>query len=362
MTEIALVKHSDNIQQLIDLFRASFGHKMSEKLWTWKYIQNPLSSDKIEVVVAKENGKIIGARPFMLAEMWLEDKKVRVAQHCDTMVHPKHQRKGIFNKMGKFAIQHLREQGFALSYGFPNLLSRHGFLRQGYRKVARIEVIFKVVNSRRLISSRLKNKFLAKSVSVLYDRILDRSKWTVSKESKAFKVEVFDKVNKEVADVFNLRSKFVIDLVRSENFLRWRFDSHPEHNYKYILAKKNNQLMGYAIISSQEQVDGILYGLIVDHKVRNSDIACYQSLINRSLLDLKKQNCDGIIICTLGEPELEEVLLENFGFKSSVQFPYERLFTYSYMDAIQIDEKLTNKASIYDEKNWRVTYAFHDVT
>ena len=120
--------------------------------------------------------------------------------------------------------------------------------------------------------------------------------------------------------------------------------------------------MGFAIISSQEQVDGIVHGLIVDHKVRNSDIACYQSLINRSFLELKKQNCDIIIIWTVGESELKKVLLENFGFKSSVQFPYEKLFGYSYMDAIQIDEKLTNKVNIYDEKAWRVTYAFHDIT
>ena len=77
MTEIALVRHSDNIHPLTELFRASFGHERSEKLWTWKYLQNPLSSDETEVVVAKENGNIIGVRPFMLAEMWLEDEKVK---------------------------------------------------------------------------------------------------------------------------------------------------------------------------------------------------------------------------------------------------------------------------------------------
>ena len=359
MTEIELVQHSDIIQQLTELYSASFAHGISEKFWRWKYIENPLSSDKI--VVALENGEIVGARPFMLAEMWLEDKKVKAALHCDTMVHPKHQRKGIFSKMGKFAIQHLREQGFALSYGFPNLLSRSGFIKQGYRKVAGIEIIFKLVNSRKLISSRFKNRVFGKTASFLYDRFLNWGNRVLSPESEDVEIEVVDEVNKEVVDVFDLRGESVIDFVRSENFLRWRFDSHPEYRYKYILAKKNNQLMGCTVISSQEKGDGLVEGFIVDHKFRNPDIASYQALIDRSFLELEKQNCDIINIWTWGEPELKKVLLEKFGCKSSVKFPYNRLTTNSYMDAIQIAKELPIKTNIYNEKNWRVTYAFHDV-
>ena len=91
MIEIKLVKHQEQKGQLLDLFQASFGHDRPAELWDWRYIQNPLATPDTELVVALDNGKIVGARPFRLAQMWLGDEKVMAAQHCDTMVHPDHE-------------------------------------------------------------------------------------------------------------------------------------------------------------------------------------------------------------------------------------------------------------------------------
>ena len=99
MVDIALVKHSDKIEQLLDLFCESFGKKMSRELWTWKYLRNPLNSADVEVIVALDNDKVVGARPFMLAEMWLGNEMVRAALGSDLMVHPEHQGRGIFQRM-----------------------------------------------------------------------------------------------------------------------------------------------------------------------------------------------------------------------------------------------------------------------
>lgn len=131
MVEIKLAKHSAEKRKLLDLFQASFGQVMSTELWDWKYLQNPLASADAEVIVAMDNGRIVGARPFWFAEIWLGNKRVKTAQHCDTMVHPDYQGKGIFNRMGRFAIQHLKDNGYALSYGFPAPISRPGFFVTG---------------------------------------------------------------------------------------------------------------------------------------------------------------------------------------------------------------------------------------
>ena len=55
-----------------------------------------------------------------------------------------------------------------------------------------------------------------------------------------------------------------------------------------------------------------------------------------------------------------EELLKHFGFKSSVKFPYNRMFSYAYLEAMLIDEKLAEGVDIYDESNWRVTHAYAD--
>jgi len=360
MVEIRLVKHLEEKGQLLDLFRVSFGQNMSAEIWNWRYLQNPLASADPEVVVALDNGSIVGARPFLLTEMWLANEKVKAAQHCDTMVHPQYQRKGIFNRMGKFAIQYLRENGFALSYGFPGRPSRPGFLRQGWRTVAPTEIMFRAVHPQKLISHKLKSRLLGNGLGFFYDRLLNTKVTETFQPSSAFQVEVFDQFTKELKEVDTLRDELVIDLVRSEAYLRWRFDWHPEHSYKYILAKRDEKLWGYAVVSIQEKASGTVYGIITDYLVKNRDIACFQVLIKRCLNELEESECDIIVILAFSEPKFREQLFKHFGFKSSFKFPYSKVFDSGYFDAILIDERVAERLNIYDKENWRVTYAYQE--
>jgi predicted N-acetyltransferase YhbS len=361
MVEVRLVKHSQEKGQLLDLFQASFGHNRPAELWDWKYIQNPFAPPDPEVIVALDKGRIVGARPFRLAELWLGNAKVRAAQHGDTMVHPEYQGKGIFNQMGQFSMEYLKENGYALSYGLPNPKSRPGFLKQGYRIVVPIEAMFRPINPQRLISYRLRNSVLGGGLGFLYDKFLNTKPRETSQPSAPFRVEVFDQFNEELKAIDTLRDESLIDLVRSESYLRWLFDQRPNRDYKYVVAKRDQTLCGYAVVSAQEHNSGLVYGYIVDHLVRDRDIACFQSLINRSLDELEKSGCDIVIIWAPGEPALREELVKHLGFKSSLGSPYNRFSGHDYLDAIMIDEQVAAGVNIYDKDNWRVTYAYSDV-
>ncbi len=60
MIEIRLAKHFEEKEKLLNLFQASFGFSISMEHWDWKHLQNPLASSDPEVIVAVDNGKIIG--------------------------------------------------------------------------------------------------------------------------------------------------------------------------------------------------------------------------------------------------------------------------------------------------------------
>ena len=358
MIEIKLVKHQEQKGQLLDLFQASFGHDRPAELWDWRYIQNPLATPDTELVVALDNGKIVGARPFRLAQMWLGDEKVMAAQHCDTMVHPDHQRKGIFNQMGQFSMEYLKENGYALSYGFPNRNSRQGFLQQGYRIVVPRESIFRPINPQKLISYRLGNKVLGTGLGFFYDKVLNIKPRRPLKLASYFQLEVFDQFNEELKEIDTLRNKSLIELVRSESHLRWRFDRRPNRDYRYVVAKRDQTLSGYAVVSAQKQNSGLVHGYLVDYLIKDRDIACFQALVNRSLDELEEWGCDIAFIWAPGEPVLREELLKHLGFKSPFMFPYNRFPGHGYLDAIRIDEQAAAGVNIYDKENWRVTYAY----
>jgi GNAT superfamily N-acetyltransferase len=173
------------------LFELTFGSKNGADYWKWQYIQNPLTEYIPEVTVAVDGTKIVGIRPFMLHELWLGDKKILAAQHCDTLVHPDYRRQGIFNRMGKFALQYLVEHNCALSFGFPGPMSRKGFASQGYRKIMDTEILFHITNPVRVIESKFKKS---------------------KTEFNDYHVEVHDRYTTEMSILDSFRKKNTIDI------------------------------------------------------------------------------------------------------------------------------------------------------
>lgn len=360
MVDVQLVKYKQAEVELLELFRLSFGHDMTPQLWNWRHAENYISPPDSEVIVAVDNGKIVGARPFLFTEMWLVDKKVVAAQHVDTMVHPEYQGQGLFSLMGKFSLRYLQENGYALSYGFPNQLSAPGFLRQGYRIIGPTEIMFQLLRPRNILSRKLRNRALGNLVGFLYDKLLVRKPKKLSGLSDSLEVFVSDKFTEDFKDVDTLRDESKIDLVRSESFLRWRFDGHPDFSYKYIGVKKEGRLSGYAVISSRREEGSFKQGLLVDYLVKDNDATCFRLLLDRCLAELRELECDYAYVWSVSKSNPIRELFRRSGFNSSLSFFYKRLYPYGHLDAILIQDRMADHIDIYDKENWRVSYAFSD--
>ena len=142
MVQVKLVKHKDEIDELVDLFQKSFGHGMSAELWKWKYISSPMATNNPEIVVAIDNGNIIGARPTSVKKMWIGDKKVTTRQGSDLMVHPAYRGKGVRNKMEEVFSKYIQDKGYYFTYGFPNLAALRGNLKRGWRLISKKETLY----------------------------------------------------------------------------------------------------------------------------------------------------------------------------------------------------------------------------
>jgi hypothetical protein len=343
MIEIRPVKHEDEIEQLTALFNLVFKIKRPLKViaesWRWKYLRHPRSGELPEVVVALDGSKVVGARPFMLNELWVGDKKVLAAQHCDTMVHPDYRRLGIFNRMGEFSKRYLAEHGCGLSYGFPGPMSRKGFASQGYRRMMDTEVLLRPVNPVAGIVARFRRD-------------------TAEGSSHGWQTEVFDRYPVELDELDSLRNPAVIDMVRSGANLRWRFDANPNTGYRYILAKTSGRLAGYAVISEQRQHGGIRAGLLVDFLVKENYPECFTALATRAMREFACASCHVAATWAFSDPEFRNILARKFRFGSSTRFPYKRFVSPGYMDVLRVDENIASPEYIYDPANWRVTYAY----
>ena len=343
LIEIRAIKHTDAIEQLTNLFVLVFKFKTPPdrltESWKWKYLQHPLSACLPEVVVALDGAKIVGARPFMLNELWLGNEKILSAQHCDTMVHPDYRRLGIFNRMGKFASGYLAGHGCTLSYGFPGPMSRKGFASQGYQRMMDIDILLRPVNPLAGISFKLKSKQA--------DNLVNGYQTEVSRVYKG-----------ELGVLDSFRKPGVIDMVRSEANLRWRFDSCPHNRYSYILAKQAGSLAGYSVISKQRQRGGISAGLITDFLIKKDDVTCFEALITRAMQEFARASCPIAVTWAFSDSELQQILTRKFHFMSSLRLPYNMFLGPGYMDVLLINENVPGAMDIYNCNKWRVTYTY----
>lgn len=129
-------KASDSdIPAIIELLKVSLGESLipkSEALWNWKHVQNPFG--KSPVLVAEENGAIIGVRAFLRWEFFQEGKIIKSCRAVDTATHPEHQGKGIFKRLTLELIEEIKKDGMVAVFNTPNSKSTPGYLKMGWEK------------------------------------------------------------------------------------------------------------------------------------------------------------------------------------------------------------------------------------
>jgi GNAT superfamily N-acetyltransferase len=126
--------YSTELPAIIQLLKASLGDGSSEKserYWNWKHVNNPFGASP--VLVAEENGELIGIRAFMRWDWKMGDKVYRCLRAVDTATHPAHQGKGIFKKLTLQLIEEAGKQGYDFIFNTPNTQSTPGYLKMGWK-------------------------------------------------------------------------------------------------------------------------------------------------------------------------------------------------------------------------------------
>jgi hypothetical protein len=148
--------------------------------------------------------------------------------------------------------------------------------------------------------------------------------------------------------------------VRSEAYLRWRFDQHPEHQYRYITVKDREELLGYATISTQKEPDNLINNMIIDLVVKENNTDCLRELLSRSLGEFQESQPDLISYWGLVNDDFRTELTEKYGFKSSSDFLYKRFFEEAHFIVRKLNSQALGDVDIFDKGNWRVSRAHWD--
>lgn len=124
---------TEDIPAIVQLLKSSLGDISSRKsveYWNWKHVTNPFGASP--VLVAEEDGMLIGVRALMRWD-WKEKETVyRTLRAVDTATHPQHQGKGIFKKLTLQLVNDATADGFDFIFNSPNSQSTPGYLKMGW--------------------------------------------------------------------------------------------------------------------------------------------------------------------------------------------------------------------------------------
>jgi N-acetylglutamate synthase-like GNAT family acetyltransferase len=146
----------EDIPAIVELLRLSLGETLmpkSEAFWRWKHMDNPFGASP--VLVASENGVLVGVRAFLRWEWTQNGNILRAVRAVDTATHPDYQGRGIFRDLTMALVRQCVEQGVDFVFNTPNHKSKPGYIKMGWIEAGKLPVKLSVQRPVRIIRNFL---------------------------------------------------------------------------------------------------------------------------------------------------------------------------------------------------------------
>jgi GNAT superfamily N-acetyltransferase len=208
---------------VLALLGASLGWELDGRhaeFFAWKHDQSVFGPSPAWVAVDGD-GQLLGFRTFLRWEFVRGPVVVRAARAVDTATRPDAQRRGVFSRLTRTAVDDLRRDGVALVFNTPNRRSLPGYLKMGWHQVGHLPVSARAVRAGRwvrLVGARRPA-----------DRwSLDTAGGIPASEAVAARDPV-ERLLAGLRDPKGLRTRFSVE------YLRWRYGL-PTLRYRVLTA------------------------------------------------------------------------------------------------------------------------------
>lgn len=199
-----------NIPEIIGLHDECFGPGATKEYFAWRYLQAP--NQDLFVNVAVENQQLAAFYAVVPIKLQHNGNLCDAALSLNTMTSAKHQGKGLFVELAKRTYAQLLEENYQCVMGFPNSISNRTFNSQlSVPTVAEVPMLELDISAEKI-----------SEINIKYDNqyLLDYTKVKVPENR--------------------------ISVVKSADYLRWRYSDSPEHTYENVVLAEGNVVKAYA--------------------------------------------------------------------------------------------------------------------
>ena len=349
-------------------------HLESTDHWRWEYRDCPDGHALIQV--AEHHGNIIGHYSSLPIPMQCDRAVIPAGKAEGSAVavlyrgsavrkfFPGEKKPTIFGKLIQALFAQADQEHTKLLWGFPNDAAVSAQVRCGYDylKIPR-SLLMRPLNAstlaRRVLAKRVPSKLLSRLLALgaaPFIRMRNVLAQRVSKGEPSCRVRQVASFDEQIDHLWSrwMQTRHCVTVVRSQQYLTWRFVNNPNARYTRWVVEKDDCLSGY-LITSAHQRDGYREGYIVDVLVESEE--ALDALLLASIDALKQDKVDVVTVWSIpNNPHhvLYERAFQRHGFWISRSSPLHVIFRATGGDAM--------RAYLLDPSHWYLTMAFTEGT
>lgn len=214
------LKDQSRLEELCTLFAKGLADTTPE-YWKWKHFSENGQPESTILVAEMENGTFAGM--FALKPLYYEydGERVLVVQPMDLVIDPACRGSGLMRKLHDYAVDYFTGIGAIGFMEFPNQNSCPILLKYGSKDMGGI---FSINTPKHMLPVYLAKK---------------------SASCGEWNIEIR---NEMPSDLFYPDRQQNLTILKSEDFMKWRFRDNPEYSYQWLTIRKDGVLHGYMAV------------------------------------------------------------------------------------------------------------------
>ncbi len=223
-------------RHILELFRQTYQRDLSESIWAWRFRDCPTGPGIIDL--AWDGNQLAAHYGVTPVAMRVNGQDCLTGLSGTTMTHPDYRGRGLFTSLAQRVYARMAESGMTMVWGFPNLQSHRGFIR---------DLAWKDIYEVPTLHLRLPTNLSP----VNSGHVIELPEF----DSR------FDQLWNKVKD-----ECFIIGR-RDRQYLHWRYRKNPEQHYRILVYQEGTTIAGYIVFKryqSELQIVDILLGRDVE--------------------------------------------------------------------------------------------------
>ncbi len=246
-----------HLEGILSLRKIAFGGEEEDKLdprfWRWEFKEGP--DGRAWIYIVEDKNKIIGHFADIPRRFCIQGEVIIGTLSLDLMVHPDYWRKGIFEAMGRYGAQRVKQGNGCFMTAFPiRPETIFGLKKIGWREVVKLPVLVYPIRFTGILNRYLHlyplSQLIGGIARFFYSLLYGFKRKHGIGEMEIEKVDLldhqFDRFWQKASSLYSIMG------IRNQNYLTWRYLQHPTRSYTIYRVMKSGEMRGYAVLRKVE--------------------------------------------------------------------------------------------------------------